>query len=377
MAPSAILEINLKALKENCSILKKLSGANFFCPMVKTQGYGHGIVPVTQALFAVGVEQVGVVAVSEARALRKALPNTLDILVFGPVLNKEDLDWLYENKCVLVANNWKDLEYWSKKGPSRIHVKFDTGFSRLGFHISEAEILKTFFIKHPHIRAEGLCSQLLSGEELGQETSASYRQMERMEHLISLFSFKANHLFNTAALLSSVCYGGKMNFGSRPGIGLYGIKPKIIFTGIEREKKWKEISLKPTSSLKSRIVGVHKLEKGEAVSYEGTWKAGRSSIIVVVSLGYGDGFPRALSSPQGSVLFRGKIVPVAGRVCMDFFMVDVTDVGGSFPILGEEVVIFGTQEAMTLSPEEQAEKASTVSHELFVRLGDRVKRHYF
>jgi len=112
------------------------------------------------------------------------------------------------------------------------------------------------------------------------------------------------------------------------------------------------------------------------VSYEGTWQAKRPSVIAVVSMGYGDGFPRTLSSPQGVVLFRGKRVPVAGRVCMDFFMVDVTDVGGNLPSLGEEVVIFGTQAKTTLSPEEQAEKASTIPHELFVRLGDRVKRKY-
>lgn len=376
MAPSAILEIHLKLLRENCSVLKKLSGENFFCPMVKTQGYGHGIVPVTQALITSGVKQVGVVSVSEARTLRKVFSPKLDILIFGPVLNPENLNWLHESGCVPVVNNWKDLEGWAKKGPSRIHVKFDTGFSRLGFQISEAEKLKSFFIKHPRMKVEGLCSQLLSGEELGRKTSASYRQMEQMKHLVSLFSFKANHLFNTSALLSCSCYGEEMSFGSRPGIGLYGVKPKIIFSGSEAEKKWEGICLKPVSSLKSRVVGVHKLEKEEVVSYEGTWKAKRPSVIIVVSLGYGDGFPRALGSPQGAVLFRGKRVPIAGRVCMDFFMADVTDAGGPFPVPGEEVVIFGTQKKMTLSPEEQAEKASTIPHELFVRLGDRIKRKY-
>lgn len=376
MVSPAVLEINLKLLQENCSILKKLSGQNFFCPMVKARGYGHGIVPVTGALITAGVKQVGVVAVLEARELRNALSDTLDILVFGPILNQEDLDWILENRCIPVINNWDDLKYLAKKDSSQVHIKFNTGFSRLGFEISEAEKLKKFFLKHSHIKVEGICSQLLSGEELGQKASASSGQMEKMEYLAPLFSVRNSHLFNTAALLSNVCHGKRINFGSRPGIGLYGIKPKVIFSGREAEKNWKRISLKPASILKSRVVGVHKLEKGEVVSYEGTWQAKRPSVIAVVSMGYGDGFPRTLSSPQGVVLFRGKVVPVVGRVCMDFFMMDVTDVERNLPSLGEEVVIFGTQNGVTLSPEEQAEKSSTISHELFVRLGDRVERKY-
>ena len=373
-ASSALLEIDLKVLKENSSVLKNLSGKNFFCPMVKTQSYGHGIVPVTRALFSSGVKQVGVVAVSEARALRRALSGSLDILLFGPVLNQEDLDWLCENRCVPVVNNWGDLE--SLKGRCRIHIKFNTGFSRLGFEISEAEKLKNFCAKHPHLKVEGICSQLLSGEELSRKTSASYRQVEKMKDMASLFSVKKNHLFNTAALLSSVCHGEGESLGSRPGIGLYGVKPKITFASEAAETKWRKISLKPVSTLKSRVVGVHRLKKGEMVSYEGTWKAARPSVILVVSLGYGDGFPRALSFPHGRVLFRGKAVPVAGRVCMDFFMADVTDVAGPFPTPGEEVVIFGTQKGVFLSVEEQAERASTLPHELFVRLGERVERKY-
>ena len=275
-----------------------------------------------------------------------------------------------------MAHNWRDLEYLARKGSSRVHIKFNTGFSRLGFEVSEAERLKRFFVKHPHLKVEGVCSQLLSGEELGRKTSASSRQVEKIKDMISLFSVKRNHLFNTAALLSSVCHGEGEGLGSRPGIGLYGVKPKIAFARPEAEKKWRSISLKPVSTLKSRVVAARKLEKGEAVSYEGTWKAARPSVIAVVSLGYGDGFPRALSSPQGRILFRGREAPVAGRVCMDFFMADVTDVSGPLPDPGEEVVIFGPQKNSSISVEEQAAKASTLPHDLFVRLGERVERKY-
>lgn len=376
MAPSATLDIDLAALQKNARILRRLSGEHFFCPMVKTQSYGHGIVPVTQALDSIGVRQVGVVTVSEARQIRSVLPDTPDILVFGPILNREDLDWLYKNQCVLVANNWRDLEYWTQKNSSRVHIKFNTGFSRLGFAVSEGEKLKEFLTRSSRAKLEGLCSQLLSGEELGDKKSASYGQMEKMKHLRTLFSIRTVHLFNTAALLSCVCHGEKGNFGSRPGIGLYGVKPEITFFSPEAEKKWKGLSLEPASALKSKVVGIHQLEEGEAVSYGGEWRAAKPSVIAVVSLGYGDGFPRALSFPRGQVLFRGCFVPVVGRVCMDFFMVDITAAASPPAVLGEEIVIFGAQKGVYLSPEEQANKAGTISHEFFVRLGGRVERKY-
>ena len=99
-------------------------------------------------------------------------------------------------------------------------------------------------------------------------------------------------------------------------------------------------------------------------------------MIAVVSLGYGDGLPLALSSPAGRALFRGKAAPVVGRVCMDFFMLDVTEAKGPYPAPGEEAVIFGSQNGGSLSPEFQAEKAGALPHELFVRLGGRVRRKY-
>ena len=378
MTEPAVLTIDLRALQKNSAILKKLSRKNFFCPMIKTGAYGHGIAPVARALVSTGVKQAGVVSVEEARQIRKLLPmKALDILIFGPILNREDMIWLNKNRCVPVVGNWSDLKYLLKTGPSRIHLKFNTGFSRLGFALSEGEKLKKFLARRRHIQVEGLCSQLISNEDWIRKQGDSSRQRKRTAYLRSLFPAQKIHLFNTAGLLSSVCHGEKSNFGSRPGIGLYGMKPKIFCESISAEKKWREILLKPISSLKSRVVNIHWLERGEAVSYNGTWKAKRPSVIAVISIGYADGFPRALSN-RGEVLFRGVRVPVRGRVCMDFSMIDLTSAvrGQALPKTGEEVVIFGKQKGATLSIEEMAEKSNTIPHALFVGLGNRIKRVY-
>ena len=373
LSSKALLEVDLTLLKKNCAVLKELSQNSFFCPMVKSEAYGHGLLAISKALISSGVKQLGVVTVSEARQIREKF-SEVDVLVFGPVLNQENLDWICKNGIVLVVNNWKDLKYLAQKKSARIHLKWDSGFSRLGFSISEKDAVKKFLDQHPQIQLEGLCSQLLSGEEVGWEDSPSFHQMEKMEMLKSSFPKLPLHLFNTVALMSLYAHE-QPSLGVRPGIGLYGVKPQIKCLNQKARQKWEDLVLQPVSSLKGFLVNVRQIESGARVSYDGTWVAQRDTILATVSLGYGDGVLRSLSS-QGQVLFRETLVPIVGRICMDFFMVDVTDVVEELPQLGEEVVIFGKQGKSFLSIEEQSKKAGTIPYEFFVRLGHQVDRVY-
>ena len=337
-----------------------------------------GLFPWYRTLFSTGVKQIGVISASEAWAIREIMEE-VDILVFGPVLSEEDLSWIVEEKLVLVCNNWLDLKKLSRyKTVSRIHLKFDIGFSRLGFELSSTRQLYDFLKDNPQIQLEGLAAQLVAGEELGDKKSFSSYQLEQFSELKKIFSCKSFHILNTSALISSFAHGDKIVFGARPGIGLYGVKPEILFKGDKAKKRWKDLLFSPVSSLKSYIVAIHQLEKGDTVSYGGTWRASRLSQIATVSLGYGDGFLRSFGSFR-EVLLRGRRVPVVGVVCMDFFMVDVTDFhngeGASIKI-GEEVIIFGRQGEDFLSPQSQAECMGTISYELFSRLGSRVERIY-
>ncbi len=381
--PRSILEIDLNKLKSNYDLLKKMcSNETFFCSMVKDQAYGHGVIPITQALLEKGVKQVGVIDIPEALQLREFIKEPFDILVFGPLLSEESLSWAVDNNITLVVNNWVDLKHLEKRKKIKIHLKFNTGFSRLGFPLSEAERIKKFLDKNPHIQLEALCTQLVSGEELTDTNSFSHQQIKQMQTLQSVFPSTFLHIFNTSALCSIYVSGLVEKFSSigvRPGIGLYGIKPEIYLTDKSMEQKWRELFLEPISCLKSYVVNVHKLNKGDKVSYSGSWVAQRPSTLVTISLGYGDGFFRSFNS-QREILFRGQRVPIVGAVCMDFFMVDVTDCftgkESDSIFLGEEVVIFGQQGESFLSIEDQSQKVGTIAYEFLVRLGERVGRVY-
>ena len=348
----------------------------FFCPMLKANAYGHGVAPVAKALFSVGVKQVGVLSANEAWPI-KEMAEEMDILIFGPILNKEDLSWIAEENLVVVCNNWQDLKSIAQlKKPLRIHLKFDTGFSRLGFDLDSAEEIYDFLKQQTQIQLEGLATQLVSGEELGDKKSFSSYQLKLFAGLKKFFPQTAFHALNSSALTSVFAHGEKRLFGSRPGIALYGIKPEIFFNSPKAKEKWKSLPLAPVSCLKSPVVAERKISKGTPVSYGGSWKAPRRCHIATLSLGYGDGFSRSFGALR-EVLFRGKKRPVVGALCMDFFMIDVTGCETEGPIrLGEEALIFGRQKGEFLSPETQAKAISSIPYELFSQLGPRVERVY-
>ena len=341
--------------------------------MVKDNAYGHGAVPVTQSLTDTPIQQVGVISVMEAWQIQEFVSTPPHILIFGPILNKEDWQWLADNNqksCLPVINNWLDLEKAKEiKTPLKIHLKFDTGFTRLGFSLKEADKIKSFLETAPSLQVEGICTQLPSN------TKGEFLSVSQLKKLKLLFSAKHTHSLNTEALISEFIHNERVSEGARPGIGLYGIKPPIPFQNKKAEEKWEHLEFKSVTTLKSYIVNIHQLKKGGKVSYSGTWKALRDSTIATVSLGYGDGFSRSFSN-KGHVLYRGKQVPITGRVCMDFFMIDVTDISEKPAQIGEEVVIFGHQNESVLSASEQAACIGTIPYELFANLGDRIKRHY-
>ena len=372
------LEINLNSVKKNCKTLQGLTSSSFFCPMVKSEAYGHGSIPITKALLSCGVNQVGVINTLEAQKLRDNIKSSFDILIFGPLLNESNQDLVIKNKFIPVCSHWDDLRAFAqKKTELSLHIKFNTGFSRLGFPVYEAEKIKTFLNKNSFLKLKGLCTQLIDGKNIFNPESYSFKQIQKLEELKSFFPSQVFHVFNTESLLSSFAYEIKRDLGARPGIGLYGIKGSCSDQNAFNVKKWNSISLLPTTSLKSSIVNVHKLQKGEKISYSGTWEASRPSVIVTVPLGYADMFSRRWGEKEGCVLIRGKRASVVGRVCMDFIMIDVTDLSLDDPIcIKEEVIIFGRQGKEYLSIEEHAEKMGTLTHELFVHFGNRIQRSY-
>ena len=412
MKDRAILEINLDLLKKNAVQLQSMTAQAFFCPMLKANAYGHGAVFAAQALYDVGVKQVGVLTSEEALPIKKLLPN-MDVLIFKPLLSKEDLSWIAEKHLIPVCSNWIDLKNLGQlQKKIRIHLKFDTGFSRLGFKLDSIQKLLEFLKNNSQIKLEGVGSHLVSGEELWDKSSFSFSQLKKFLDLVKFFPNKKNHILNSPALISQFVHqsssspqktqplesppdlqdlsfpqkqesdpasqtlSNAFDLGARPGISLYGIKTKVFFQNHKAKEKWNQLQLQAVSRLKSQIAALKDLEKGDSVSYGRHWTAPRKSKIAVVSLGYADGFFRALGKKR-EVLFRDQKTPVVGAVCMDFFMIDLTDIKGEKPIeLGEEVIIFGKAKNSALPIEEQAAALNTIPYELFSSLGSRVKRVY-
>ena len=379
MKSRASLEINLELLKKNANLLKKINGDSFFCPMLKANAYGHGSASIAKALWEAGIKTLGILTVEEAESINNFIPE-MDILIFSPLISKEDLSFIVEKKLIPVCSNWGDLENLAQlQKKIRIHLKFDTGFSRLGFKTDQAEKLLEFLKNHAFLHLEGIASHLVSGEELEDKNSFSKIQLQGFLNLTKYFPQAKKHLLNSSALISQFIHensgnqSAKLNLGARPGISLYGIKPQVFFQNQSAKDKWKELNLQTVSCLKSQIVALQDLKKGDVVSYGACWKASRKTKIAVVSLGYADGFFRALGKKR-EVLFRGQKANVVGTVCMDFFMIDVTDIKEEKPLkLGEEVLIFGTDK---LTVEDQAKAVKTIPYELFTSLGPRVKRVY-
>ena len=325
MKSRAVLEVDLSAVRNNVSLLKSIAGSSaFFCPMLKANAYGHGAAPIAKTLKAEGIQQVGVIDTDEAWTIRSALPD-LDILVYDPLISEEELLWMIHENLVLVCSDWESLKQVAQlKKRVRIHLKFDTGFSRLGFEPKDSEKLLLFLKEQPQIHLEGFGTHLISAEELADKNSRTYQQLKKFLLLEKSFPKARSHLLNTAGLISQFVNGEFCEFGSRPGLGLYGIKPKVYLKDQKAQKKWEDLPFRSSSSLKSRVVALRELSKGGLVSYGGRWKANKKTRVGVVSMGYADGFPRALGSNR-KVLLRGKKRSVIGAVCMDFFMIELKE----------------------------------------------------
>lgn len=366
-------EVNLTTLRENIRSLKKLhKGREFFCPMVKSNAYGHGDVEVSRALIQEGVDRLGVILVEEGMNLRKHNINC-EILVFG-YFDKETMQECLAHNLTPVVSSFEALSVLPRDKKTKIHLKFDSGMGRLGFQPHQAQELLDYLNSHKEIEVEGIGTHFMNSEDAGSPEGWTHKQMKVFSEIEKRFEgkFKYSHCLNSGALIADFegteSYHQHKNFlGARPGISIYGYPPKISNHAAE---------LKPIMSVHSAIVQTRTVKKGDPVSYGATWKAQRDSLIGTVCIGYGDGYPRHLSN-HASLLFRGQRVPLVGRVCMDYLMVDLTDFKNEPPIqIGEQITLWGYQGKHLISAEDLATSINTISYELVTGLTARVPRYY-
>lgn len=336
--------------------------------VVKANAYGHGAIEAARTLDALGGAYFGVAIPEEGAALRDA-GITSPIAVLGGMFPDQAPDIIEYGLTPVVfdMDAARALDEAAKKCGVilAIHVKIDTGMGRLGIQPQEAGPFFSELKRLGNLNVEALLSHFAESE--AEEKEFSHRQLatflKAVEEARSLGVNPALlEMANSAALVDIE----QSRLGMvRPGIMLYGSYPAT--------RMRESIKLKPVMQLKTRILLVKSVPAGFTVSYGRRFTAKRPSLIATLPIGYADGLPRKLGN-TGEVLVGGKRVPIAGTVCMDLIMVDVTDVPGVKT--GDEAVIIGSQGAEAITAEEVAEKAGTISYEIFCRLSARVPRVY-
>ena len=362
-------EIDLGRLKHNYTALREqLAPGCRFVGVVKANAYGHGAVPVAQKLEEWGADYLAVACLGEAAELRQAGVRA-PILILGVTLPRYAGELLAWDAAQAVG----DLETGRALSATAvaagrtltIHVKADTGMSRLGFLCDEAHLDRAAgeiaaLCALPGLRAEGIFTHFSDADGCEAYTM---RQFTRFLDLLDKLSargvtFEIRHCAASAAMLNYPCTHLDM---VRPGIALYGHYPA---PGMEYT-----CPLLPVMTLKTRVAAVRDLPAGTCVSYGRTATLARDSRLAVLPVGYGDGYFRLFSNGQ-PVAIRGKKAPVVGRVCMDLTMVDVSDIPGVVP--GDEAVLYGDAAPV----EDGADRAGTIQYELLCDVSPRVPRVY-
>ena len=336
--------------------------------IVKANAYGHGLVAVARHLEASGVDRLGVAFVEEGIALRRAGVR-LPILVLGGIFGPQVADYLRHDLEITVSSldKLRQVEAVAEASGrrARVHLKIDTGMERIGVHSYSCGAFIEAAAASRWCDIVGVYSHLACADDPASPMTA--RQVERFAEACAHFTrigapMPLRHLANSGGVLHAPDTWLDL---VRPGIILYGVLPDPA--------SHPAVALRPALSLVSRVVYFKVVRAGGTVSYGATWTAAVDTRIATVPVGYGDGFPRALSS-RGEVLLRGQRRPIAGRVCMDQFMVDLGPDGTAYN--EDEVVLVGVQGDDAIRVEDVARQAGTIPYEILTGLNERIPRHY-
>lgn len=360
-------KIDLDALHANMEAMhKNLKAGTKMFAVIKTDAYGHGAVPLARELE--GLDYLFgfcVATVEEGVELRQAGIQK-PILILGYTFPQQ-YETIVSAELSPAVFTYEMAEKLSAQGVAQnkdvtIHIAVDTGMSRIGYYVNEKNAKEVARIrKLPHIIMEGIFTHFAKADET-DKTFANH-QLEEFQQMIALceqegVSFHYCHCSNSAGIVEMP--QANMDL-VRAGITLYGLWPSD-------EVSKDIIPLKPLLSLKSHISYLKSLPKGRSVSYGGTYTADTDRVIATIPVGYGDGYPRSLSN-IGHVLIHGKRCPILGRVCMDQFMVDVTDL--MEVSIGDEVTLIGKDKDDEITAEELGNLSGRFNYELVCDLSSR------
>lgn len=364
-----IAEIDLDALRANVRLIQSKTGEGIaLMPVIKANAYGHGGARFASALVDMGIKHLALATVEEGIELRDA-GIRVALYVLGGLIGAQPQD-LIDYGLTPVIHQLADLQVFAAhlKQTDRVHpvhIKLDSGMGRLGFQPSELEALVQALSISRQLQVKGVMTHLARADEPNpQPTERQFQLFERLQQLLQEKGVKTEflHIANSAAIIEGRLQGYNM---VRPGIMLYGACPH------ERHRALMELA--PVMTLKTKLLGVKDYAKGAVLGYGGTFMTQRESRIGILPIGYADGYPRLLSN-RGSVLLRGLRAPIVGRISMDLTLIDITDIEGA--MIGDEVILIGSQGGDRIRAEEVAQWAETISYEIFCGISARVPRVY-
>jgi alanine racemase len=358
-APRAFARVDLARLAANYRAVAAFAGRPLM-PVVKADAYGHGAPRVARVFESLGAPLLTVAYAEEAVAIRRAGVR-VPILVLAGCWPGEEPVFLEHSLTPAVVSDatLEGAMSLARSGPVAVHVKVDTGMSRLGFTLGELAPLARRLVE-AGVAIEGLMTHLSSADEDAHTTEA---QLDKFD--IALADLEGHghrprwvHAANSAGL----AFLRPTHTLVRPGLFLYGVRPRPLSPSLD---------VRPVMTLGARIAHVREVPGGTTVSYGARWVARRPSRIATIALGYADGVPRTEAmAVTGYLTIHDQRAPIAGTVCMDFVMADVTEIPEAVP--GDEALVFG--DAPTVW--DVASRAGTTSWQVLTAVGPRVTRVY-
>lgn len=363
-------QVNLDAILNNLEQMHRIINEDTkIIGVIKTDGYGHGAVPIGRELEKLPFVWGYATATVEEAEILKRNGLTKPILVLGATFKEQfrvlaDLEIRPTLYSLEQARRLEQALSEMKKQIT-VHIKIDTGLSRLGFQITEESADEIAQISQmPHIIIEGVFTHFAKSDSKDKTMAQTQlQQFHKMTEMLKTRQVTASmmHCANSAAIIDLPT--ANLN-AVRAGISMYGMWPSD-------EVKKENLSLEPVLSLKSQIIFLKNLEKGRTISYGASYETTGMQKIATIPVGYGDGYPRSLSN-KGYVLIRGKKAPICGRICMDQFMVDVTEIEEVRE--GDTVTLIGRDGNLAISMEEIGALSGRFNYEFACDLGKRIPR---
>jgi alanine racemase len=371
-------QVSLENLRYNFGVVQRHIGAGItVCAVVKADAYGHGAVECARALEEEGARWLGVTSLDEAIPLRDAGIRTRILLMTGFWRGEEE----EIIRLQLTPTVWEpgQVELLEKAAAGLslprlpVHLKVDTGMGRLGVDPEDLYQVASALKASSHLLLEGLSTHLASSEVL--DAPSVNDQLQKFEQVRSLlrnegFDPPLVHVANTGAVIAK---RESWNSMVRPGIALYGYHLPFERAGREVSGSKLRLGVKPVLTWKTRILSLRDVRANQALGYGGTYVTKAPARIAVLPVGYADGLNRALSS-RGRVIVREHYAPIVGRISMDLTLADVTGLPGVS--VGDEVVLLGALDGLSVDAREHSELANTNVYEILCAISKRVPRKY-